>query len=176
MGTNTASLCILFATLYLTQFANEAMYAIWIWTINFVAMGNYILFPSITRLCFGTENYTKNFGLLWSGHAMGDLILAGLDSGSSSLDLSSADLLVTVDTGPGHWEPVLECPLVRLVAEGTVEEGLTRLETVRKILQDIKSKAENVMLSKQTVTDILNPTPDNGYTKKKEKVHRIVLE
>ena len=104
------------------------------------------------------------------------LILAGLDSGSSSLDLSSADLLVTVDTGPGHWEPVLECPLVRLVAEGTVEEGLTRLETVRKILQDIKSKAENVMLSKQTVTDILNPTPDNGYTKKKEKVHRIVLD
>ena len=98
------------------------------------------------------------------------LVLAGLDSGSSSLDLTSADLLVTVDTGPGHWEPRLECPLVRLVASGTVEEGLTRVETVRKILQDIKSKAENVMLSKQTVTDILNPTPDNGYTKKKEKV------
>ena len=49
-------------------------------------------------------------------------------------------------------------------------EGLTRVETVRKILQDIKSKADNVMLSKQTVTDIVNPTPDNGYTKKKEKV------
>ena len=98
------------------------------------------------------------------------IVLAGLDSSSSSLDLSSADLLVTVDTGPGHWEPRLECPLVRLVASGTVEEGLTRVETVRKILQDIKSKADNVMLSKQTVTDILNPTPDNGYTKKKEKV------
>lgn len=98
------------------------------------------------------------------------LVLAGLDSGSSSLDLTSADLLVTVDTGPGHWEPRLECPLVRLVASGTVEEGLTRVETVRKILQDIKSKADNVMLSKQTVTDIVNPTPDNGYTKKKEKV------
>ena len=55
------------------------------------------------------------------------LVLAGLDSGSSSLDLTSADLLVTVDTGPGHWEPRLECPLVRLVASGTVEEGLTRV-------------------------------------------------
>ena len=98
------------------------------------------------------------------------LVLSGLDSGSSSLDLSPADLLVTVDTGPGHWEPRLDCPLVRLVASGTVEEGLARVETVRKILGDIKSKAENVMLSKQTVTDILNPTPDNGYTKKKEKV------
>ena len=98
------------------------------------------------------------------------LVLVGLDSGSSSLDLSPADLLVTVDTGPGHWEPRLDCPLVRLVASGTVEEGLARVETVRKILGDIKSKAENVMLSKQTVTDILNPTPDNGYTKKKEKV------
>ena len=98
------------------------------------------------------------------------LVLAGLDSGSCSLDLSPADLLVTVDTGPGHWEPRLDCPLVRLVASGTVEEGLARVETVRKILGDIKSKAENVMLSKQTVTDILNPAPDNGYTKKKEKV------
>ena len=104
------------------------------------------------------------------------LVLVGLDSGSSSLDLTSADLLVTVDTGPGHWEPRLECPLVRLVASGTVEEGLTRVETVRKILQDIKSKAENVMLSKQTVTDILNPTPDNGYTKKKEKVQIVCLD
>ena len=98
------------------------------------------------------------------------LILAGLESGHvSNLDLSPADTCVMVDTGhvPGQLDT---CHVVRLVAQGTVEEGLTRVETVRKILQDIKSKPDSAMLSKQTVNDIVSPLPDNGYTKKKEKV------
>ena len=34
--------------------------------------------------------------------------------------------------------------LVRLVASGTVEEGLTRVETVRRIMADIKTKSDNM--------------------------------
>ena len=44
--------------------------------------------------------------------------------------------------------------VVRLVAQGTVEEGLTRVKTVWKILQDIKSKPDSAMLSKQTVSGL----------------------
>ena len=100
------------------------------------------------------------------------LVLAGsLDT--ANLELGVPGLVVVADTGPGHWPQQpgsLGCPLVRLVASGTVEEGLTRVETVRRIMADIKTKSDNMVLSKQTVTDILSPTPDNGYTKKKEKV------
>ena len=86
----------------------------------------------------------------------------------SNLDLSPADTCLMVD---GSVSGLDTCEhVVRLVAQGTVEEGLTRVETVRKILQDIKSKPDSAMLSKQTVTEIVSPAPDNGYTKKKEKV------
>lgn len=98
------------------------------------------------------------------------LVLSGLELGTTHLDLSSADTVVLVDSGPGQWEPTVTCPVVRLLSLGTVEEGLSRMDTLRKILQDIKSKQDSVVLSKQTVSDIVRPTPDNGYTKKKEKV------
>ena len=105
------------------------------------------------------------------------LVLAGsLDTANLELGVPGPGLVVVADSGPGHWpqQPSsLGCPLVRLVASGTVEEGLTRVETVRRIMADIKTKSDNMVLSKQTVTDILSPTPDNGYTKKKEKVSNI---
>ena len=90
---------------------------------------------------------------------------------STSLDLSPADLLVLLDSGPGLWEPELGCPLVRLLSLGTVEESLCRGETVRRVLQDIKAnQGQDGSLSKQTLTEIVSPQPDNGYTKKREKV------
>ena len=108
------------------------------------------------------------------------LVLAGsLDTAHLELGVPGPGLVVVADSGPGHWpqqpSSSLGCPLVRLVASGTVEEGLTRVETVRRIMADIKTKSDNMVLSKQTVTDILSPTPDNGYTKKKEKVSNIEI-
>ena len=108
------------------------------------------------------------------------LVLAGsLDTANLELGVPGPGLVVVADSGPGHWpqqpSSSLGCPLVRLVASGTVEEGLTRVETVRRIMADIKTKSDNMVLSKQTVTDILSPTPDNGYTKKKEKVSNIEI-
>ena len=97
------------------------------------------------------------------------LIMLGLETCPAQLDMVTTDTLVLVDVGPGQWSHV-PGHVVRLVASGTVEEGLTRMETLRKILQDIKSKQDSVILSKQTVSDIVSPTPDNGFTKKKEKV------
>ena len=90
---------------------------------------------------------------------------------AATLDLSSADLLVLLDSSPGLWEPSLSCPLVRLLCLGTVEESLGRLETAKKVLQDIKTnQSQEGILSKQTVAEIVSPQPDNGYTKKKEMV------
>ena len=91
---------------------------------------------------------------------------------SASLDLSAADLLVLLDSGPGLWEPQLSCPLVRLLCLGTVEESLSRVETAKKVLQDLNTNttSQEGILSKQTVAEILSPQADNGYTKKREKV------
>ena len=90
---------------------------------------------------------------------------------AATLDLSAADLLVLLDSSPGLWEPSLSCPLVRLLCLGTVEESLGRLETAKKVLQDIKTNQnQEGILSKQTVAEIVSPLPDNGYTKKKEMV------
>ena len=89
----------------------------------------------------------------------------------STVDLSSADLLVLLDSSPGLWEPSLSCPLVRLLCLGTVEESLGRLDTAKKVHQDIKTnQSQEGILSKQTVAEIVRPQPDNGYTKKKEMV------
>jgi len=64
----------------------------------------------------------------------------------------------------------------RLVVEGTVEEGLLRVGTIRKILADIdNSTMDTVTLSKQTLQEVFSPGQDNGYpvwhnsVKKKEK-------
>merc|ERR1712098_364894 len=57
------------------------------------------------------------------------LILSGLEPGTKHLDLSSADTVVLVDSGPGQWEPAVSCPVVRLLSLGTVEEGLSRMDT-----------------------------------------------
>ena len=108
------------------------------------------------------------------------LVLVGLDSLSSHLDLSSADLGVIMDSGPGQWEPQLGCPVIRLVSAGTLEDGLTRTETRRKILREIKSissyQDQSVCLSGDTLADIVNPSPDMTdtvtFTKRKEKVKR----
>ena len=98
------------------------------------------------------------------------LVLLGLESVSTNLDLTCADLCIIAETGPGQWEPSLQCPVIRLVCEGTLEDGLTRVETQRKILQEIKNPAGDVSvsLSDETVSDILNPSP--GYSNKLEKV------
>ena len=103
------------------------------------------------------------------------LILAGLET-QAGLDLSCAHSTVLLDSGPGVWEPRVEAPLYRIVAESTVEEGLLRIGTIRKILQDVDSSTmDTVTLSKQTLQEVFYPQPDNGYlwhnnTKKKEKV------
>ena len=44
-----------------------------------------------------------------------------------------------LESGPGVWEPMVEAPLYRKVAEGRVEDGLLGIGTIRKILQDIDS-------------------------------------
>ena len=81
-----------------------------------------------------------------------------------------------LDSGPGVWEPRVEAPLYRIVAESTVEEGLLRIGTIRKILQDVDSSTmDTVTLSKQTLQEVFYPQIDNGYlwhsnAKKKEKV------
>ena len=57
-----------------------------------------------------------------------------------------------------------------------VEEGLMRIGTIRKFLQDVDSSTmDSVTLSKQTLQEVFYPEPDNGYlwhinAKKKEKV------
>ena len=99
------------------------------------------------------------------------LVVVGVESHhSATLDLSSADLLVLLDSSPGLWEPSLSCPLVRLLCLGTVEESLSRVETL-KVLQDMKTnQSQEGILSKQTVADIVSPQPDKGYIKMREKV------
>jgi E1A-binding protein p400 len=102
------------------------------------------------------------------------LILAGVES-QAGLELGTADSVVVLDSGPGLWEPDTQAPLYRLVVESTVEEGLLRIGTVRRILQDVDSSTmDTVTLSKQTMQEVFSPQPDNGYlwhnnTKKKEK-------
>ena len=79
------------------------------------------------------------------------------------------------DSGPGVWEPRVEAPMYRVLVENTVEEGLMRIGTIRKILQDVDSSTmDTVTLTKQTLQDIFYPQLDNGYlwhnnTKKKKQ-------
>jgi len=147
-----------------------------------VVTGIESLVPAIARVCNksgirycairSSDSFTRQSATVswWlTEPRMTVLVLSGLELGTTHLDLSSADTVVLVDSGPGQWEPTVTCPVVRLLSLGTVEEGLSRMDTLRKILQDIKSKQDSVVLSKQTVSDIVRPTPDNGYTKKKEK-------
>jgi len=81
-----------------------------------------------------------------------------------------------LDSGPGIWEPKVEVPLYRVLVESTVEEGLMRIGTIRKILQDVDSSTmDTVTLTKQTLQDVFYPPPDNGYlwhnnTKKKKGI------
>ena len=82
------------------------------------------------------------------------LVLVGLEAGHvSNLDLSPADTCLMVDGSVSGLDTCVN-HVVRLVAQGTVEEGLTRVKTVWKILQDIKSKPDSAMLSKQTVSGL----------------------
>ena len=63
---------------------------------------------------------------------------------------------------------------MRLLCVGNVEESLSRVETAKKVLQDMKTnQSQEGILSKQTVAEIVSPQPDNGYIKKREKVSRV---
>ena len=125
----------------------------------------------------GGESYAKQMSTVtwWQLEPrMTVLVVMEVESHHATLDLSAAELLVLLDSGPGQWEPELSCPLVRLLYRGTVEESLSRVETVRRVLQDIKTNpGQDGSLSKQTVAEIVSPQPDNGYTKRKEKVRPV---
>ena len=110
----------------------------------------------------------------WAGESrLSVLLLCGLQS-QAGLDLSPADTAVLLESGPGVWQPVLDCPTLRLVSQATVEEGLDRVETVRKILLDIRS-VDSLNLTSQTISEVFNPPPDNGFTRKKDKVCTQVI-
>ena len=52
------------------------------------------------------------------------------------------------------------------------------METAKAVLQDINTNQlseETGVLSKQTVAEIVSPQPDNGYTKKREKVRTLAI-
>jgi len=103
------------------------------------------------------------------------LVLVRVES-QAGLDLHPAHSVVVLDSGPGVWEPRVEAPMYRVLVENTVEEGLMRIGTIRKILQDVdNSTMDTVTLTKQTLQDIFYPQPDNGYlwhnnTKKKKGI------
>merc|ERR1719481_1096132 len=112
------------------------------------------------------------------------LILAGFTDGQSlALPSAVACSVVLTQAGPGIWEPNLGGAMLgvhKLITRGTVEEGLQRIPTVRKLLQDIESNTgkgdqeTKLTLSRQTRQEVIQPQPDNGYigwhtnTKKKE--------
>ena len=91
------------------------------------------------------------------------LVLVRVES-QAGLDLHPAHSVVVLDSGPGVWEPRVEAPMYRVLVENTVEEGLMRIGTIRKILQDVdNSTMDTVTLTKQTLQDIFYPQHDNGY-------------
>jgi len=125
----------------------------------------------------GTEPYAVQVNTVtgWRvDERLSVLVLAGVES-QAGLNFGSPDVVILLDSGPGIWEPRVDAPLYRIVAEGTVEEGLHRVGTIRKILQDVDSSSlDTVSLSKQTLQEIFHPQPDNGFlwhnnVKKKEK-------
>ena len=97
------------------------------------------------------------------------LILAGLY-------LSCAHCSQYFAAGQWPWSLVNKCGGPTLHGCGLVEEGLMRIGTIRKILQDVNSSTmDTVTLSKQTLQEVFYPQIDNGYlwhsnAKKKEKV------
>ena len=119
----------------------------------------------------GTDSWADQVEAVqrWAGESrLTVLLLCGLQS-QAGLDFSPADTAVLLESGPGVWQPVLDCPTLRLVSQATVEEGLDRVETVRKILLDIRS-VDSLNLTSQTISEVFNPPPDNGFTRKKDKV------
>ena len=111
------------------------------------------------------------------------LVLQGLTS-QTGLDLSPCSALILLDGEPGQWEPTLTpaTTVHRLITKGTVEEGLARISTVRKLLSDIEAckveEGRGVRVGHHTLQELLQPGQDNGFTnwsnavqgKKKEKV------
>ena len=111
------------------------------------------------------------------------LILQGLTS-QTGLELSPCSALILLDGEPGQWEPSLTpaTTVHRLVTKGTVEEGLARISTVRKLLSDIEAckveEGRGVRVGRHTLQELLQPGQDNGFTnwsnavqgKKKDKV------
>ena len=96
------------------------------------------------------------------------LVLHGLNS-QTGLDLSPCKMLVLLDGEPGLWEPTVSSvtPTVRLITRGTVEEGLARVSTIRRLLSDIEAcrveEGRGVRVAKHTLLEVLQPNP-NGFT------------
>jgi E1A-binding protein p400 len=96
------------------------------------------------------------------------LVLHGITS-QTGLDLSSCTAALLLDSEPGRWEPQLPAAasLHRLATRGTVEEGLARVSTVRRLLADIEAcrveEGRCVRVAKQTLLELLQPSPDNGF-------------
>ena len=72
----TILISILFSTLYFTEYAQRATFAIWIWAIFFSFCGNFVLLPTATAQCFGTRNSSKNYGLVMTGSAVASPLIA----------------------------------------------------------------------------------------------------
>ena len=64
------------------------------------------------------------------------LVLANMES-QAGLDLGCSDAVILMDSGPGVWEPSVDAQVYRIIVEETIEEGLLRNATIRKILQDV---------------------------------------
>ena len=96
------------------------------------------------------------------------LVLHGLSS-QTGLDLSPCKMLVLLDGEPGLWEPTVSSatPTFRLITRGTVEEGLARVSTIRRLLSDIEAcrveEGRGVRVAKHTLLEVLQPNP-NGFT------------
>ena len=96
------------------------------------------------------------------------LVLHGLNS-QTGLDLSPCKMLILLDGEPGLWEPTVSAttPTFRLITRGTVEEGLARVSTVRRLLSDIEAcrveEGRGVRVAKHTLLELLQPSP-NGFT------------
>ena len=79
------------------------------------------------------------------------LALVGMES-KTGLDLPCAHTALLLESSSWVWEPPVYAPTHRVVGLGAAEEGLFRVGTVKKILQDVDFiTREQLPLSKQVV-------------------------
>lgn len=71
-------LCLLFATLPLTEQMGEVGFTGWIWAIFFTFSGTFVLMPTVAEKAFGSTHYTANYGLFFISQVVsGPLIAVG---------------------------------------------------------------------------------------------------